>query len=81
LYAKPPYDAINDFAPIANLVSTPQTLVASPTAEFKTLQEFVAAARAKPGQINFASLGSGSTNHLSMDCRPSQSWAIPGSRQ
>jgi tripartite-type tricarboxylate transporter receptor subunit TctC len=67
LYAKPPYDAINDFAPIANLVSTPQTLVASPTAEFKTLQEFVAAARAKPGQINFASLGSGSTNHLSME--------------
>jgi tripartite-type tricarboxylate transporter receptor subunit TctC len=67
LYTKPPYDPIRDFEPIANLVVQPQTLVASPTAEFKTLKEFVTAAKAKPGLINYASLGPGSTNHLSME--------------
>ncbi len=67
LYDKLPYDAIKDFAPIANLVSQPQTLVASISAEFKTLKEFVAAAKAKPGLINFASLGPGSFTHLSME--------------
>jgi tripartite-type tricarboxylate transporter receptor subunit TctC len=67
LYEKPPYDATRDFEPIANLVSTPQTLVASMGAEFKSLQEFVTAAKARPGHINFASLGIGSTNHLSME--------------
>ena len=67
LYDKLPYDAIKDFAPIANLVSQPQTLVAAVSADFKTLKEFVAAAKAKPGLINFASLGPGSFTHLSME--------------
>ena len=60
LYSKLPYDAINDFAPIANLGLTPQTLVVSPAESYKTVKEFVAAAKAKPNSINFASLGSGS---------------------
>lgn len=67
LYEKPPYDPIRDFEPIANLVFSPQVLVASLGAEFKTLKEFIAAAKAKPGMINFASLGVGSTNQLSME--------------
>jgi tripartite-type tricarboxylate transporter receptor subunit TctC len=67
LYSKLPYDAIRDFAPIANLGLTPQTLVANPSATFKTVKEFVAAASDKPGQINYASLGSGSTSHLTME--------------
>jgi tripartite-type tricarboxylate transporter receptor subunit TctC len=67
LYSKLPYDAIKDFAPIANLGLTPQTLVTSPSAAFKTVKEFVAAAKDKPGQINYASLGSGSTSHLTME--------------
>jgi tripartite-type tricarboxylate transporter receptor subunit TctC len=67
LYDKLPYDAIKDFEPIANLVSQPQTLVASVSAEFKTLKEFIAVAKAKPGLINFASLGPGSFTHLSME--------------
>lgn len=66
LYTKLPYDVLRDFAPISNLGLTPQTLVASPSA-FKTVQEFVAAARERPGQINFASLGTGSTSHLTME--------------
>ena len=67
LYAKLPYDAIRDFAPIANLGLTPQTFVANPSAAFKTVKEFVTAASDKPGQINYASLGSGSTSHLTME--------------
>jgi len=67
LYAKLPYDAIRDFAPIANLGLTPQTLVANPAAPFKSVKEFVAAAKDKPGQLNFASLGTGSTSHLTME--------------
>jgi tripartite-type tricarboxylate transporter receptor subunit TctC len=67
LYSKLPYDAINDFAPIANLGLTPQTLVVSPAEAYKTVKEFVAAAKAKPGSINFASLGSGSTSHLTTE--------------
>jgi tripartite-type tricarboxylate transporter receptor subunit TctC len=67
LYAKLPYDAIADFAPISNLGLTPQTLIASGSAPFKTLKEFVAAANEKKGQINYASLGSGTTSHLTME--------------
>jgi tripartite-type tricarboxylate transporter receptor subunit TctC len=62
-----PYDAIRDFAPIANLAMTPQTLVAYPAAEFKTVKEFIAATRDKPGQINFAMLNIGSTSHMAME--------------
>jgi tripartite-type tricarboxylate transporter receptor subunit TctC len=67
LYAKLPYDAVKDFAPISNLGLTPQTLVAGPSSAFKTTKEFVAAAKSKSGQINFASLGAGSTSHLTME--------------
>ena len=67
LYSKLPYDAINDFAPIANLGLTPQTLVVNPAESYKTLKDFVSAAKAKPGSINFASLGSGSTSHLTTE--------------
>lgn len=67
LYSKLPYDAIRDFAPITNIALTPQTLVASPSFAAKSVKELVAAARARPGQINFASLGSGSTSHLTME--------------
>lgn len=67
LYAKLPYDAVRDFEPIANLVLTPQTLVASPSAPFKSVKEFVAYARERPGTVNYASLGSGSTSHLTTE--------------
>ena len=45
LYSKLPYDAVNDFAPITNLGLTPQTLVVSPSESYKTVKEFVAAAK------------------------------------
>jgi tripartite-type tricarboxylate transporter receptor subunit TctC len=67
LYTKLPYDALRDFAPITNIALTPQTLVANPSFSAKSVKELVAAAKAKPGQINYASLGSGSTSHLTME--------------
>src|SRR6188768_291203 len=67
LYSKLPYDAVRDFEPLMNLALTPQTLMASTSAPFKTVKEFVALARDKPGTINYASLGSGSTSHLTSE--------------
>jgi tripartite-type tricarboxylate transporter receptor subunit TctC len=67
LYAKLPYDAIRDFAPITNSALTPQTLVAYPGYAAKSVKELVALAKEKPGQVNYASLGSGSTSHLTME--------------
>lgn len=65
IYPKLGYDPIRDFAPIANLGLTPQTLVAGPSPGFKTLKEFVAHAKAK--QIDYASSGNGSASHLTME--------------
>lgn len=67
LYAKLPYDVLKDFAPISNLGLTPQTLVTGPGSPYKTTKELVAAARTRSGQVNFASLGAGSTSHLTME--------------
>jgi tripartite-type tricarboxylate transporter receptor subunit TctC len=67
LYSKLPYDPIRDFAPISNIALTPQTLVASPSFTAKTVKDLVAIAKAKPGALNYASLGSGSTSHLTME--------------
>ena len=67
LYAKLPYDAIKDFAPISTLGLTPQTMVTNPASAFKTVKEFVAAAKDRPGQISYASLGNGATSHLTME--------------
>jgi len=67
LYSKLPYDVLRDFAPITNIALTPQTLVANPGFAAKSVKDLVATAKAKPGQINFASLGAGSTSHLTME--------------
>ena len=67
LYAKLPYDAVRDFAPITNIALTPQTLVANPSFAAKSVKDLIALAKAKPGQFNYASLGSGSTSHLTME--------------
>jgi tripartite-type tricarboxylate transporter receptor subunit TctC len=61
-----PYDPVRDFELIGNIVLTPQAIVVSSAMPWKTLREFVAAAKAKPGEIPYASLGKGSTSHLSM---------------
>jgi tripartite-type tricarboxylate transporter receptor subunit TctC len=67
LYSKLPYDAVRDFATITNIALTPQTLISSPSFAAKNVKELVALAKAKPGALNYASLGSGSTSHLTME--------------
>ena len=66
LYAKRPYTPA-DFTPVAHAASVGIVLVAHPQAPFNTVAELVAAAKAKPGQINYASGGNGVTNHLAME--------------
>ncbi len=67
LYPKLPYDPIRDFAPITKLVVVTQTLVVNPSFPAKSVKELVAAAKAKPEQINYASFGAGSAGHLTTE--------------
>jgi len=67
VYSKLPYDPVRDFEPIANLGLTPQVIVVGAQQPWRTLAELVAAAKAKPGEIAYASLGVGSTSHLTME--------------
>lgn len=64
---KTPYDAIKDFAPVATLVGTETLLVVNPQLPANNLQELIALAKARPGQLNFASSGSGTANHLAIE--------------
>ena len=64
VYAKLPYDAIKDFAPISFVASVPYVLVVDPALPVKTVQEFIALAKSRPGKMNYASAGNGSTHHF-----------------
>lgn len=65
LYRKPRYDALNDFAPVTRVASAPYVLILNPAVPAKSVKELTALAKAKPGQINFASGGNGTGTHLS----------------
>jgi tripartite-type tricarboxylate transporter receptor subunit TctC len=67
LHKKLPYDVQRDFAPISLVVINPQALVAHPALPANTVQELIKLARTKPGQINYASPGVGSPNHMGME--------------
>ncbi len=62
---KTPYDPIRDFAPVATIGVAPQVLVLNTAVPANTVREVIALARAKPGQLNFASSGAGGPTHLS----------------
>jgi tripartite-type tricarboxylate transporter receptor subunit TctC len=66
-FAKLPFDTVADFAPITPISSTPNVLVIAPAKSIKSLKELLAAARAKPGSMNFASAGQGSATHLNAE--------------
>lgn len=66
-FAKLPFDTLGDFTGVTPISSTPNVLVMSPSKNIKTLQELLAAARAKPGSMNFASAGQGSATHLNAE--------------
>jgi tripartite-type tricarboxylate transporter receptor subunit TctC len=67
LFAKMPFDALKDVAPIAVIAEAPQLLVISSTVPAKNLTEFIAYAKAHPGKISYGSAGVGTTNHLAAD--------------
>jgi tripartite-type tricarboxylate transporter receptor subunit TctC len=64
IYPKLPYDPVKDFTPVIGLVTAPLALVIHPSVPAPTLKQFIALAKAKPGQLNFGSGGSGTTSHL-----------------
>jgi tripartite-type tricarboxylate transporter receptor subunit TctC len=64
LYSKLSYDPVKDFVPVTELVEMPHVLVVPPDSPFKTMAELVAAARARPGSLTYASVGVGSGAHL-----------------
>ncbi len=65
--SKLPYDPLRDYAPITLTSSNPYFLVVHPGVPAVTVREFIALARARPGQLNFASSGTGGGNHLAME--------------
>jgi tripartite-type tricarboxylate transporter receptor subunit TctC len=65
LYSKLAYDPASDFAPIALFAVSPIVLMVHPAVPARSVAELIALAREKPGRINFASAGIGTTNHLS----------------
>jgi tripartite-type tricarboxylate transporter receptor subunit TctC len=67
LHGKIPFDPVNDFAPIAQVVDVSILLSVHPAMPVKTLREFVARAKQQPGNINVANPGTGSIAHLSFE--------------
>jgi tripartite-type tricarboxylate transporter receptor subunit TctC len=67
LYSRLPFDSVRDFAPISMVALQPSVLVVHPSVPAKTVRELVALAKSRPGQLNFASSGSGSLAHLSAE--------------
>ncbi len=64
IYAKMPFDTAKDFVPVINIAQGPMVIVVSPNVAAKNVAEFIAAAKAKPGAMNFGSAGVGSQVHL-----------------
>ena len=64
LYARPPYDTLRDFAPVSLCVKGANVLSVHPSLPAKNLRELIALAKARPGQLNFASSGLGSSNQM-----------------
>jgi tripartite-type tricarboxylate transporter receptor subunit TctC len=64
LFRKLPYDPYNDFTPILLINTTPLVTVVNPRVPATTVKELVALAKARPGQLNFGSSGTGGSNHL-----------------
>jgi tripartite-type tricarboxylate transporter receptor subunit TctC len=67
LYSKLPYDPVKDLTPISKVASAPLALVVSADSPYRTLGELVAAAKAKPGSVNFATSGNGTVAHLATE--------------
>jgi tripartite-type tricarboxylate transporter receptor subunit TctC len=67
LYAKIPYDPYKDFAPIAELATSPNVIVVGPRLGINSIADLIARAKADPNELNYASPGIGTTPHLSIE--------------
>ncbi|MGH8669001.1 MAG: Bug family tripartite tricarboxylate transporter substrate binding protein [Burkholderiales bacterium] len=67
IYAKLPYDTLKDFSNVAPLAGGPNVLIVSSQSGWKNLGDFLAAAKAKPGGLNFSSAGIGSGTHFNLE--------------
>ena len=64
LFSKLPYDPVRDFAPVARVIEADGLLVLHPSVPVKTVKDLIALARARPGQLVYASAGNGTAGHL-----------------
>ena len=64
LYRKMPYDAVAGFTPVTALITSPMLLLVHPSIPARSVKDFIALAKARPGQITFSSAGTGSVGHL-----------------
>jgi tripartite-type tricarboxylate transporter receptor subunit TctC len=64
LYNSLPYDPLKDFSPVSGMAAAPLLLAVHPSLPVKSVKELVALARSKPGQLNYASPGNGTSGHL-----------------
>src|SRR5258708_22085170 len=64
IYPNLSYDTTKDFVEIVPLAGQPNVLVVAPSTGYKTVNELIAAAKKKPGELNFASAGTGSGTHI-----------------
>jgi tripartite-type tricarboxylate transporter receptor subunit TctC len=67
LYRNVPYDPVRDFAPITLGITVPNILIVHPGVKAASVQELLAQARARPGQMTFASAGNGTSGHLALE--------------
>jgi tripartite-type tricarboxylate transporter receptor subunit TctC len=73
-----PYDMNKDFAPITWAARSPSTLVVHPSLPAKSVRELIAIAKAKPGQLNYGSGGSGATTHVAAEVTANVAKTAPG---
>jgi tripartite-type tricarboxylate transporter receptor subunit TctC len=64
LNARLPFDPVKDFTPLSLVASIPFAMIVHPSVPARSVQEFVALAKSKPGQLNYSSAGNGTSNHL-----------------
>jgi tripartite-type tricarboxylate transporter receptor subunit TctC len=64
LNAKLPFDPVKDFTPLSLVASIPFAMIVHPSVQARSVQEFVALAKSRPGQLNYSSAGNGTSNHL-----------------
>lgn len=67
VYRKMPFDPVKDLAPVASVAQLPLLMVVHPSVPAKTLPEFVALAKSRPGSVNYSSAGYGSAGHLAAE--------------